>query len=203
VSDTDRGIRTTVVVLDPDAEIAESLRQAREVEVVAHVTRSGDLLETLWQTVPDAVVLNVETPDTAVVDLCRRLSDVLPVCRVVLVSSDGDAPFEAAIDGAAAVVGRASLTTDPGGLVQQIARGEAIVSAAWAARALDAFAAEDAPHLTATEREVLGRLAKGTTSEAVAGLHEVPGRLVRLHAAYAMAKLHRAARARRVDAEAG
>ena len=49
------------------------------------------------------------------------------------------------------------------------------------------------PRLTATEREVLQRVAKGTTIEAVAGLHEVPPRLVHLHAGYALAKARRAA----------
>jgi FixJ family two-component response regulator len=49
------------------------------------------------------------------------------------------------------------------------------------------------PRLTATEREVLQRLAHGTPADAVAAMHEVPTRLVHFHAGLAMAKLRRAA----------
>ncbi len=55
------------------------------------------------------------------------------------------------------------------------------------------------PRLTATEREVLQRVANGATIEAVAGLHEVPPRLVHLHAGYALAKVHRAAEDERLS----
>jgi DNA-binding NarL/FixJ family response regulator len=74
--------------------------------------------------------------------------------------------------------------------VRRTARGEGLVTQQWAERLLQS---DVSPRFTATEREVLHRVANGATIEAVAGLHEVPPRLVHLHAGYALAKVHRAA----------
>jgi len=207
MSEAERGIRTTVAVIDSSTSgIAQSplhdaLQQAGEVSVVACTSQRDDVIDLMWQSVPDAIVVGVDEPGFDAIALCQELSDALPVCRVLLVSEDGDAPFAAMVAGAAAVVSRATLTAVPGVIVQQVARGEAILSQGWAGEALHAFELDGAPHLTATEREVLQRLAKGTSSEVIAGLHEVPARLVRLHAAYALAKLQRAERDRRLGTE--
>ena len=60
---------------------------------------------------------------------------------------------------------------------------------AWALRSADPL--HPPPTLTATEREVLGRLAEGLDPTTIAAAHDVTAHLVNLHAGFAVAKLHR------------
>lgn len=181
----------TVAVIDHDPATAGAIRAADGVEVVLVRTDGDGLVEELSRTVPDVVLIAADVDRLDCTQLCGEIDAVLPVCRVALVSTDGNAPFAAAIVGARGVVPRAEVIADPALWVHRVAGGEGSVPASWALAALAACEESGAPRLSATEREVLQRLAKDATPETVAGLHEVPAGLVRLHAGYALARLHR------------
>lgn len=188
-------VRTTVVVFDDRADVAEAVRAAADAELLAHRDSLTDLVAVLSETMPDLVVLAAGLAGDHVAAHCREIADAFPVCRVLLVADDREIPFEAALAGAIAVAARSELVETADVIVPQVARAEARLTPVWAGEALRAFEADDAPRLSATEREVLQRMARGAVSEAIAGIHEVPPRLVRLHAGYALTKLQRAERA--------
>jgi two-component system response regulator DesR len=189
-----RAGRTTVAVAFPEgaarASLVNELDQADDIEVVVELGSAERLFEHVHDVVPDVLLVSTELPGVDVTALCRRLATVLPICRVVLVFGPTSAPYEAVAAGAAGAVALTDLTSNGVWTVRRTVRGEALIPAQWAASILDD---STAPPLTPTEREVLQRLANGATPEAVAALHEVPLRLVHLHAGYAMAKIHRAA----------
>lgn len=183
----------SVVILAPQAraqEWAGLLGDTSDLEVVGE-TASVDAIDALvLDGVPDVVLVDLATPLLDAVDLCRRLSDETPVARVLLVGDQLDAPVEAIAAGAAGTTSAAALVDDIGGIVRRVARGEGVLTQEWAAALVDH---DDGPRFTATEREVLQRLAKGGSIESVASTHEVPSHVVGLHAGYALAKVHRAA----------
>jgi two-component system response regulator DesR len=199
---------TTVVVAGPDGlpwdEVVQALHAAHDLDVVAEVRSGEGLLDTVRAVVPHVVLLAIDLPGCEVLGWCQDAAEELPVCRVVLVSSGADAPYEAVAAGAAGAVSTAELTERVTTVVRRTARREAFIPSSWAERMLTEYAElhEEpapilpAPRMTATEREVLRRLAKDATPDAVAALHEVPPRLVRLHTALAMEKLYRARRDR-------
>ena len=84
--------------------------------------------------------------------------------------------------------------------IREASRGEAVLLPRMALRLLhdlDAWAERSAdplnppPSLTATEREVLGRIGEGVKPSVIATAHGVTAHLVNLHAGFAIAKLHR------------
>jgi len=113
---------------------------------------------------------------------------------------DDERLFGALVNGASSAV----LLDEPpelaGSVVIGTARGESRILPRMAFRLLhdiDAWARRSAdplyppPQLTATEREVLGRLGDGDDPATIATLHHVTAHLVNIHTGYAVAKLHR------------
>jgi len=187
------------------AELVAALRAEPDIDLVAEVESGENLLDTVRAKVPDVVLLATDLLGCDVLDACRHISEELPVCRMVMLSID-DPPYAAVAAGAVGAISSSDDRAAVAHIVRHTARGEAFIPSGWAAELLDEYAelhdsgSSDrmrTPRLTATEREVLRRLANGTTAEAVASLHEVPPRLVRLHAGLAVAKMHRAHRDRR------
>jgi DNA-binding NarL/FixJ family response regulator len=154
-----------------------------------------------------------DAPDVLVIDLARCLeTDPLRLCRETARRSPATAiigigPEErladgfqllrlgalswATVDGADAPACRAAITST--------LDGESVLSARHAAWLLADFAtlsqAGEGPdprhNLTATEREVLTRLAKGQSAEEVAAFHDVEPHLVRRHVRFALRRLQR------------
>jgi two-component system, NarL family, response regulator DevR len=195
-------VKASVVILAPQARAqqwSDALADSSDLEVIG-ATASVDAVDALVaDDVPDVVLVDLATPSLDAVDLCRRLSDATPVARVLLVGGQLDAPVEAIAAGAAGTTSAAALAVDVGAIVQRVARGEGVVSQAWASSLVEH---DDGPRFTATEREVLQRLAKGGSIESVAAAHEVPNHVVGLHAGYALAKVHRAATDARAERDA-
>lgn len=205
--------RTTVVVLHRDAavraRVLEVLERDGAVEIVAELSTPDELVATVQELLPDVALIE-STDEIDTVATCTNIDDVAPVTRVVLLAAAG-APYAALAAGAIGAVETGGDLAGLGDLVRGIARGEAVLPVDWAARVLDEYdeiGRDTTPtafplRLSATEREVLQRLANGASATAVAGLHEVPVRLVRLHAGIAVAKLARHHRDRRILAVDG
>jgi DNA-binding NarL/FixJ family response regulator len=178
----------------------QELRVAPDVELVGELDEASAIEARVVEVVPDVLLMSTDLAGLDVVGLdivgldivglCDRLTRAVPASRVVLVSGQHDAPYAAVAAGAAGAVAADQLEGRVADIVRRTARGEALLPPQWAQLVLEGPAAA---RLTATEREVLQRVAKGATSEAVAALYEVPPRLVHLHAGYALAKVYRAA----------
>lgn len=154
-----------------------------------------------------------DAPDALVIDLARSVEvDPLRLCRETARRSPATAiigigPEDRMADGFQLLrLGAVSWATaddpdDPACLraVGSTLDGESVLSPRHAAWILADFATlsqtGDGPdprhNLTATEREVLTRLAKGQDAEEIAAFHDVEPRLVRRHVRFALNRLHR------------
>jgi two-component system response regulator DesR len=200
---------TVAVAMGPGTArraLLDALAAEHDIDVVTDVSGDDALFASVRELVPDVVLLSTELSDSEPITVCARVTELLPVCRVALVFHGGVVSPSAILAGAAGAVSGSELESGPAEVVRRLARGEGFVPESWAGWMLDEYEARAeearqhpgaAPTLSATEREVLQRLANGSAPSSVAAMHEVPTRLVRLHAGYAMAKLHRAAQRRR------
>ncbi len=183
--------RVTVVIAADSATRdtwRAELRAAPDLELVGEDDTTAALEARVCEAVPDVVLVSTDLPGLDAVALCAKLDGTVPAARVVLVAGRHDAPYDSVAAGAAGAVTAGELVGRVADAVRRTAKGEALVPPQWAEQVLES---DTAARLTATEREVLQRVAKGASFEAIAALHEVPPRLVHLHAGYALAKVHR------------
>lgn len=188
---TDEIVTTVAIVAEPlwRALWREELVDHPATEVIGEVD-AARIASLVHDVLPDVVLLHTDAPDLDVVPLCAALTADVPVTRVLLVEGSRPAPLDALAAGAAGVVTAADLAGRVAGVVTRLARGEGYLTPQWAAALLRD---DTAARLTATEREVLQRVVHGASMETVAALHEVPGRLVQVHAASVLAKARLAA----------
>lgn len=153
---------------------------------------------------PDALLIELDADyrtDSDPLRLCRETSRRSPATAVI-----GLGPQARLADGFQLLrLGAVSWITtdlvdpvDPAEAVQATLDGESVLAprhAAWIiadfASLADGQVAHDPRHaLTATEREVLTRLAKGQSSREIAELHDVEVHLVNRHVRLALTRLH-------------
>lgn len=207
----------TVVVAEADRSTSDAalaaLGRTGEVEVVGRASAGQEAVAQVLEVMPDAALLDLDLPDVDAVGACRQLHELAPAATLVVLSrsDDHDRAFAALCEGATACVDAASLDRLDE-VVRGATRGECVLPPPLAARvlaALEQAAAEGTPHAptdrppapTATEREVLSRLAEGQRPADIAALHDVTTRLVNLHSGFAVAKLQRWAERRHHLAE--
>lgn len=171
------------------------------VEVIG-IAETGDAaLERVVAELPDVLLLDAAIGGVDVTTLCRRIRECAPATRVlVMTGTDDEIAYAAVVSGAAGIVDSATAPETAGRAVRSVARGESLLLPHAARRLMhdiDTWAQKSAdplhppPTLTATEREVLTRLAEGLVSVRIAEMHAVTARLVNVHAGYAVTKLQR------------
>jgi DNA-binding NarL/FixJ family response regulator len=191
----------TVVIAHGDPEVrsrlAEALDADEELEVIAGTPSGEEALDIILEELPDLVVVGEDLADRSGREVVRRIHHDLPICTVVAVLHGHDNAYDLLTAGAMSCL-LIDEVDDPVEVVRGAARAESVITAAWAARMVDDIAAlrgsttsrPDGLELSKTEEEVLERLARGETPEAIAEHHDVTGRLVNLHTGYAVSKLH-------------
>ena len=194
--------RLTIVLADDHHVGRDGLRVLLERELDCSVVgEAGDgqeavaLVERLR---PDLLIADLMMPGLTGLEVSRRVRQVAPATRVVVLSMHADESYvrEALRAGATAYVLKDSLSSDFVTAVRQAAAGRRYLSPLLSERAIDAFAAQptEAPldldeTLTAREREVLYLAARGLTSAAIAERLAIGVRTVDTHRASLMRKL--------------
>jgi DNA-binding NarL/FixJ family response regulator len=193
-----------VVVADRSAFVRVAVRGALEaegIEVVAEADEAADALHAILAHRPDAVLFDAEFDDgMAVLAAVRR---ELPETVLIMLSPDeSEARAMAAVS--AGACGFLPKDTSPDRLpdiVRGAVAGEAAIPRRVVRRLLERIGAPHAIHLvaaspgpaeplTAREREVLERVARGMTDRQIAAELGVSDVTVRRHAASAARKLH-------------
>jgi len=191
----------TVLVAGETGMGGEPRSAAGGVEIIGRAATGNDAVNQVLEELPDILLLDVRIADIDARAVCRRVRQWAPATRIVAATpADDEAAYTAIVAGASGAV---LFDTDDATLdrtLREVSRGEAVLLTRMAGRLmgdLDAWAHRSAdpiyppPTLTATEREVLTRLAAGDSATDVARSHAVTTHLVNLHAGFAVAKLHR------------
>ncbi|TAK30396.1 MAG: response regulator transcription factor [Chloroflexota bacterium] len=169
------------------------LQRHKHIDVVGEARNGFGALEQARKLMPDVVLLDVRMPGCNGLTVLGKMQKELPAVKVVMltISEDDEDLFAAVRAGARGYVLK---TIEPEGLVkaiEQVSRGEAVISPAVAVKLLNEFAAlgssylgeldGDTPELTNREKEVLELVAQGLGNKEIAKALTIAERTVKSH----------------------
>ncbi len=175
-----------------------------DLEVVAEAANGSEAVEVASRLAPDVVLMDVRMPIMDGIEATRRLSELIPTTRVLMlsVSDDGEDLFEAVKAGAAGYLLKESSIASIGDAVRAVAAGRSFVSADMATKLMTEFRAmadraslrpagsQEPVSLTGREIGVLEAMAEGADDEEIADRLEVSKRTVQNHVRNVLEKLH-------------
>ena len=189
----------SVLIADDDALVRAGLRMilggTEDIRVVAEVTDGTDVAGAVDEHEPDVVLMDLVMPGVGGVEAIRRLREVRPQARVLVLTSflDDEKLFPAVRAGAA---GYLLKDVQPAELVRGIrlvADGEALLHPAVTARLMEEFSETERPAaeeaLTAREREVLELIARGMPNKLIARDLGIAEKTVKTHVSSILGKL--------------
>jgi NarL family two-component system response regulator LiaR len=192
-----------VLIADDHAVVRQGLRTFLalhdDLEVVGE---AGDGEETLRQVealLPDVVVIDLVMPKVDGIEAIRRIRDVTPSTRVLVLTSflDDEKLFPAVKAGAAGYLLKDVEPSELANAIRAVARGEALLHPAVAGRVMEELVRRrptPAEQLTERELDVLRLLARGLSNKAIALELGVSEKTVKTHVSNILAKLHLADR---------
>ena len=185
---TDRDV--AIAVIDDDDAVRDSLGALLEAEgyAVTSYASGPAFLESLAEAPPACALVDVRMPGMDGLELQRRLADVAPSLPVIIITGHGDIAMAVRAIKAGAVDFVEKPFQDGtilDGIALALASREEVLSRE--ARRRDIGRRLD--RLTAREREVFERLARGLSNKAVARDLGISPRTVEVHRARVMEKL--------------
>ena len=184
----DRG--SVIAVIDDDDAVRDSLGALLEAEgyAVASYASGPAFLESLAEAPPACGLVDVRMPGMDGLELQRRLADVAPSLPVIIITGHGDIAMAVRAIKAGAVDFVEKPFQDRtilDGIAQALASREEVLSRETRRRDIG----RRLDRLTAREREVFERLARGLSNKAVARDLGISPRTVEVHRARVMEKL--------------
>jgi DNA-binding NarL/FixJ family response regulator len=192
-----------VLIADDHAVVRQGLRTflelQDEIEVVGEAADGIEALELVQRTEPDVALLDLVMPRLGGLEAIRRIREVAPATRVLVLTSfaDDDTVLPALRAGAAGYLLKDVQPPELVGAIRTVHAGEALLAPAVATMLVEQLAAEDgdgAPereeHLTPREREVLALLARGRANKVIARDLGVSERTVKTHVSNILGKLN-------------
>jgi DNA-binding NarL/FixJ family response regulator len=157
--------------------LRDLLEDTEGVEVVGEASSGEQAVRLAEEAQPDVVLMDVKMPGMSGIEASRRVHEVCPSARILILTmfQDDGTVFAAMRSGARGYVLKDADKDDLLRAVQSVARGEAIFSPAVATRVLDYFTSPSAsvpresfPMLTDRERDLLHLLARGRSNAEIA-----------------------------------
>ena len=185
---TDRDI--AIAVIDDDDAVRDSLGALLEAEgyAVTSYASGPAFLESLAEAPPACALVDVRMPGMDGLELQRRLADVAPSLPVIIITGHGDIAMAVRAIKAGAVDFVEKPFQDRtilDGIALALASREEVLSRETRRRDIG----RRLDRLTAREREVFERLARGLSNKAVARDLGISPRTVEVHRARVMEKL--------------
>jgi NarL family two-component system response regulator LiaR len=188
-----------VLIADDHAVVRQGLRTFLElqedIEVVGDAADGEAALAGVERHEPDVVLMDLVMPGVGGVEAIRRLRELRPETRVLVLTSflDDEKLFPAVRAGAA---GYLLKDVEPAELlraIRTVADGEALLHPAVAARLMEEFSDAERPvaeeALTAREREVLLLIARGLPNKQIALELGIAEKTVKTHVSSILSKL--------------
>ena len=194
--------RVTILIADDHPVVRQGLRTFLDLQsdlsVVGEAETGAEAVAKVQELLPEVVLMDLVMPDLDGIEAARRIRDVSPSTKVIVLTSyaEDEKIFPAIKAGAA---GYLLKDVEPAELAEGIRRvrsGEALLHPRIAARVMREITEEkaDAEVLTARELDVLRALAKGLSNKAIADELVVSEKTVKSHVSNILAKLHLADR---------
>jgi DNA-binding NarL/FixJ family response regulator len=180
------------------------LSTTEDLHVVGEATTGEEAIALAEQTQPDVILMDLRMPGLNGIEATRRIIDISPQSRVLVVTMfDDDASvFTAMRAGARGYMLKDAQKEDLLRAIRAVGKGEAIFSPTIATRMLDFFAAERPavprgafPSLTDREREILHLIVRDASNTGIARSLSLSGKTVANYVSNILGKLQVSTRA--------
>jgi len=168
-----------------------------DMEVVGGAHTGEDAVDLCLREEPDVVLMDLSMPGMGGIDATRKLLDLLPRTRVLVltVHTDDANLFQAIKAGAQGYILKDCTPEDLAGAIRCVHAGNTITSPDIAKKMITTFEGirsniELTPSLTEREREVIKALAQGKSNKEIASALDISEKTVRNHASNIYKKLH-------------
>jgi two-component system NarL family response regulator len=176
------------------------LKREDDFQVVAEAEDGAEAIKKAKQLKPDLVLMDIHMPGTDGIEATRRIREMLPGTRVVIltVSEDDKDLFEAIKCGAHGYLLKKLEPEELYAMLRGVFEGEAPISRATAGKILSEFATQARrkatpqleEELSAREKEVLQCLASGLTNKEIGNKLAIAENTVKNHLKNILGKLH-------------
>lgn len=176
------------------------LQRESEFQVVGEAENGAEAIRKAKQLKPDLVLMDIHMPGTDGIEATRRIREMLPSTRVVIltVSEDDKDLFEGIKCGAHGYLLKKLEPEELYAMLRGVFEGEAPISRTTASKILNEFAvqarrkaaAQLEEELSAREKDVLQSLAGGLTNKEIGNKLGIAENTVKNHLKNILAKLH-------------
>ncbi|MDX1991968.1 MAG: response regulator transcription factor [bacterium] len=170
-----------ILIADDHAVVRAGLRALLErndhFRVIAEAGTGEEAVTRALEWKPDVVVMDIRMPGISGIDACRQITEQMPGCRVVILTSyaEDDLLFAAIRAGASGYVLKRISDNDLVNAVERVSRGDSLLDPSMTASVFDqvrkAHESQQAAafsSLTPQELAVLSLVASGATNRAIA-----------------------------------
>jgi DNA-binding NarL/FixJ family response regulator len=204
--DFNRNMRISVAIVEDNRsfrdKLADYLNETPNFNCACTCETAEDALKIIPRQGPDVVLMDLHLPKMSGVDCIRRLKELCPSVRILVLTvyEDNDRIFGALKAGASGYLLKRTDPTDILRAIQEVCEGGAPMSSQIACRVVESFRETvrnplKDEKLTQRENEILQQLSKGYLSKEIAGHLSISVTTVNTHLHHIYDKLHARCRA--------